>query len=97
MCAALLLRKMIGKSLLSNQYVNLANFFGGDISSRGGIRVAVKNLDGDTKADLVVGSGSGAGSRVTGYLGKNIAADGTPAAQFDFDSISGFSGGVFVG
>ncbi len=86
-----------GKSLLSNQYVNLANFFAGDISSRGGIRVAVKDLDGDTKADLVVGSGAGAGSRVTGYLGKNIAADGTPTAQFDFDALAGFSGGVFVG
>ncbi len=86
-----------GKSLLSNQYVNLANFFGGDVNSRGGIRVAVKNLDGDNRADLVVGSGSGAGSRVTGYLGKNIAASGTPPAQFDFDSISGFTGGVFVG
>ncbi len=86
-----------GKSLLSNQYVNLANFFGGDINSRGGIRVAVKNLDGDNRADLVVGSGAGAGSRVTGYLGKNIAADGTPTAQFDFDALAGFSGGVFVG
>ncbi len=60
-------------------------------------RVAVKNLDGDNRADLVVGSGSGAGSRVTGYLGKNIAASGTPAAQFDFDALAGFSGGVFVG
>ncbi len=102
-----------GRSLLSNQYVNLANFFGGDVNSRGGIRVAVKNLDGDTKADLVVGSGTGAGSRVTGYLGKNIAADGTPTTQFDFDALiaadgtpttqfdfdalAGFTGGVFVG
>ena len=86
-----------GKSLLSNQYVNLANFFGVDVDSRGGIRVAVKNLDGDTKADLVVGSGAGAGSRVTGYLGANIAADGTPLAQFDFDALDGFTGGVFVG
>ena len=25
------------------------------------------------------------------------AADGTPAAQFDFDALAGFSGGVFVG
>ena len=75
----------------------MASFFGGDVNSRGGIRVAVKNLDGDTKADLVVGSGSGAGSRVTGYLGRNIAADGTPTAQFDFDALAGFSGGVFVG
>ena len=70
---------------------------GGRANSRGGIRVAVKDLDGDKKADLVVGSGTGAGSRVTGYLGKNIATDGTPTAQFDFDSFAGFTGGVFVG
>ncbi len=86
-----------GKSLLTNQYVNLANFFGGDVDSRGGIRVAVKNLDGDTKADLVVGSGAGAGSRLTGYLGANIGPSGTPTTQFDFDALAGFSGGVFVG
>ncbi len=48
-----------GKALLNNEYVNLANFFGGDVNSRGGIRVAVKDLDGDTNADLVVGSGAG--------------------------------------
>ncbi len=86
-----------GKSLLTNTQTNLANFFGGDVNSRGGIRVAVKNLDADTKADLVVGSGSGAGSRVTGYLGANIAASGTPPVQFDFDAFAGFTGGVFVG
>ena len=84
-----------GKSLLSNQYVTLANFFGGDVNSRGGIRVAVKNLDGDARADLVVGSGSGSGSRITGYLGANIAASGTPPAVFDFDA--GFGDGIFVG
>ncbi|MBX3401625.1 MAG: VCBS repeat-containing protein, partial [Gemmataceae bacterium] len=86
-----------GKSLLSNQYVNLANFFGGDPNSRGGIRLAVKDLDGDNRADLVVGSGSKAGSRVTAYLGKSIAPAGTPPAALDFDSFAGFTGGVFVG
>jgi predicted outer membrane repeat protein len=86
-----------GKSLLNNQYVNLANFFGGDPNSRGGIRMAVKDLDSDNRADLVVGSGSGAGSRVTAYLGKNIAPAGTPPNTLDFDSFAGFTGGVFVG
>ncbi len=86
-----------GKALLNNEYVNLANFFAGDINNRGGIRVAVKNLDGDSKADLLVGSGSGAGSRIIGYLGKNITPDGTPTTQFDFDALAGFTGGVFVG
>ena len=82
---------------MSNHYTNLANFFGGDVNSRGGIRLTVKDLDDDNKADLVVGSGTGAGSHVAAYLGKNIAPAGTPATQFDFDSIGGFTGGVFVG
>jgi hypothetical protein len=75
----------------------VANFFGGDPSNRGGIRVAVKNLDNDNLADLVVGSGDGAGSRITAYLGANIAPAGTPPVEFDFDVFPGFVGGVFVG
>jgi uncharacterized repeat protein (TIGR01451 family) len=86
-----------GKGLLSGTQTQLANFFAGDTASRGGIRLAVKNLDGDTRADLVVGAGTGAGSRVTGYLGKNIPADGTPPERFAFDAFAGFTGGVFVG
>jgi hypothetical protein len=74
----------------------LANFFGGDVNSRGGIRVATRHFDADTKADLVVGAGSGAGSRVTGYLGANIAPSGTPPVFLSFDAFPGFSGGVFV-
>jgi hypothetical protein len=75
----------------------LANFFGGDPNNRGGIRLTVKDLDGDNKADLVVSSGEGAGSHVTAYLGKNIPTIGTPSAALDFDAFPGFSGGVFVG
>ncbi len=85
-----------GNELRNDQYNILANFFGGDTNSRGGIRLAVKNLDNDTKADLVVGAGSGAGSRVTSYLGTNLAV-GNATASLDFDSFPGFSGGVFVG
>jgi hypothetical protein len=47
----------------------LANFFGGDEASRGGVRVAVKNLDDDARADVLVAAGDG----VIGYLGKTIA------------------------
>jgi hypothetical protein len=86
-----------GKGLLSGTQTQLANFFAGDVNNRGGIRVAVKNLDGDARADLVVGSGMGGGSRVTGYLGKNILSDTAPPEQFGFDAFVGFSGGVFVG
>jgi hypothetical protein len=66
-------------------------------ATRGGVRVAVKDLDGDARADLVVGAGAGAGSRVTGYLGATVGPAGKPAAVFDFDAFPGFTGGVFVG
>ncbi|HJZ59772.1 MAG TPA: VCBS repeat-containing protein, partial [Gemmataceae bacterium] len=75
----------------------LANFFAGNIENRGGVRVAAKDLDNDAHADLVVGDGTGAGSRVTAYLGKNIALNGTPPAEDAFDAYPGFNGGVFVG
>jgi hypothetical protein len=75
----------------------LANFFGGDPNSRGGIRLSVKDLDGDNRADLVVGAGAGAGSRVTSYLGKAIPTDGPPAENYAFEAVGGFKGGVFVG
>jgi hypothetical protein len=74
----------------------LANFFAGDVNNRGGIRVAAKDLDGDQFADLVVGSGQNAGSRVTSYLGKNFSGGDAPE-NFAFDAFSGFTGGVFVG
>jgi uncharacterized protein (TIGR03118 family) len=74
-----------------------ANFFAGDPNGRGGVRVAVKELDGDNKADLVTGSGTGDGSHVTEFLGKNIAASGTPPTFQAFDAFPGFTGGVFVG
>jgi hypothetical protein len=77
--------------------VQVANFFAGDAANRGGVRVAAGDLDGDAVADLVVGSGDGAGSRVTGYAGKSIPADGTPPDLFAFDAFPGFLGGVFTG
>ncbi|HET6575657.1 MAG TPA: CHRD domain-containing protein [Fimbriiglobus sp.] len=86
-----------GKDLLTGTQTQVANFFAGDVTNRGGIRLTAKDLDGDDKADLVVGAGTGAGSRVTGYLGSTIPADGTPPEQFAFDAFPGFTGGVYVG
>jgi hypothetical protein len=75
----------------------LANFFAGNVDNRGGVRVATKDLDNDVRADVVVGDGSGAGSHVSTYLGKNVAANGTPPVKDSFDAFAGFLGGVFVG
>jgi hypothetical protein len=89
-----------GQGLVRNgsaQPVGLANFFGGDPSNRGGIRVASEDLDGDGRSDLIVGAGVGAGSRVTVYLGKNLAPNATPPEDRALDVFPGFSGGVYVG
>jgi hypothetical protein len=72
----------------------LGNFFAGDPNNRNGVRVAVKNLDGDALSDLIVGDGSS--SQVTGYYGVDFTG-GAPAQQFAFDAFPGFTGGVFVG
>ena len=75
----------------------LGNFFAGNPDNRGGVRVVVKNLDGDTKADLVVGDGTGAGSRVTSYAGPGITPTAAPTELRDLETFPGFVGGVFVG
>ncbi|WP_088252982.1 FG-GAP-like repeat-containing protein [Fimbriiglobus ruber] len=89
-----------GASLLSSNGqapTMVANFFAGDPSLRSGARVAVKNLDGDGSADLVVGLATGTGTQVATYLGKDLTASGTPTAAAELDPFPGFTGGVFVG
>jgi hypothetical protein len=86
-----------GHDLLAGTETPLANFFGGNPDNRGGIGVAVKDLDGDNKADIVVGDGAGSGSAVTAYYGKSIGPTNAPAPAFGFDAAPGFTGGVFVG
>ncbi|MGL4422672.1 MAG: hypothetical protein ACRCZF_18530, partial [Gemmataceae bacterium] len=85
-----------GKDLLSNQYTVLNNFFAGDDSNRGGVRIGVRNIDNDTKADLVVGAGTGAGSTVTIYAGTTLDR-GTATPLNRFEAVEGFRGGIFVG
>ena len=86
-----------GNALLVNVEIPVGDFFAGDPNSRGGVRVAVKNLDGDNRADIITGSGTGAGSKVTSYFGKNINGIGQIPEAFSFDAFPGFAGGVFVG
>jgi hypothetical protein len=86
-----------GSALLAGKQLRTIDFFAGDTANRGGLRVAVKDLDGDALADLVVGAGSGAGSRVTGYSGRGTLVNGSPSEAFAFDALPGFTGGVFVG
>jgi hypothetical protein len=90
-----------GRSLVqygSGTLPQIANFFDGDLNSRNGIRVAVKDLDGDARADLLVGVGPTGGSTVTSYLATALIANpGAPASSLNFDAFTAFTGGVFVG
>lgn len=81
-----------GAALTQGKEVRVKDFFAGDVANRGGIRVSVKNLDADMKADLLVGAGPGGGSRATAYLGSNLNT-----ALWQEDLFPGFTGGVFVG
>ncbi|HEX4611805.1 MAG TPA: FG-GAP repeat protein, partial [Urbifossiella sp.] len=68
------------------------DFFGlDDPNFRGGVRVAVGDLTGDGKPDLVVGAGTGGGSRVAVYDATALLADSSHPVRvvndfFAFDS-----------
>src|SRR6185312_17001924 len=52
-----------GQTLVKNGFLNalrtpIANFFGGDPSSRNGVTVSARNLDNDGRADVLIGDGS---------------------------------------
>lgn len=86
-----------GAEMMAGRQTSEANFFGGDPNNRGGIRLAVKDLDGDARADLLTGSGPGGGSQVTGYRGIVLFQNPTPTELFTFESQLGSRNGVFVG
>lgn len=75
----------------------VANFFAGDPSTRGGIRVTAKDLDGDRFADLVSGAGPGVRPEVTRFSGQELSR-GNPARIDSFLAFDPeFVGGIFVG
>jgi hypothetical protein len=70
----------------------------GGPADRGGVRVAAKDADGDSKADVVVGSGEGPPSRARVYPGRAVTPAGEPTPSGDLDPFAQtLSGGVFVG
>lgn len=77
-----------GRDLLVNAPTRTLDFFAGDPDGRGGARVAVTDLDGDGRGDLIAGAGTG--SQVTAY-------DAATRPLFARDAFPGFAGGVFVG
>ncbi|VTS06302.1 FG-GAP-like repeat-containing protein [Tuwongella immobilis] len=79
----------------------LSNFFAFSPDLRGGVRVAVKNIDGDALADLVVGTGGGVSARVQTYRASllNLVAPNAGPIQEAFTPFPDPLGlnGVYVG
>jgi hypothetical protein len=76
----------------------LANFFAGDDTLRGGIRLATADTDGNGTVDLITGSGDGEASRLRAYKSFNLLTAPNPLADQVLDPFgSVLSTGVFVG
>ena len=75
------------------------DFFAYEDTFRGGVTVAVGELTGDSRADIVAGSGVGGGPRVRVFDATVVAAgSSTPAALSDFFAYDqAFRSGVNVG
>jgi serralysin len=72
----------------------LASFFAYDPGATVGMRVAVVDLDGDGKAEIVTAPGAGGAPHVRAF---RVAGDGTVAEVAGFFAYdAGFLGGVFV-
>jgi surface-anchored protein len=79
----------------------LANFFAFDTNQRGGVRVSVKDLDGDTRLDVVAATGDNSAPRVVVFPGGNLppSGQGTPTGGATLSPFSDptLAAGVFVG
>ena len=72
----------------------IASFFAGDLNNRGGVPVAARNVDADTRAEIVAGSSAGS----TPGVGVYKISSGTASQVSSFLAFeSSFLGGVFVG
>jgi hypothetical protein len=93
-------QKVTAGDVAGAQASPVANFFvAGNSADRGGVRVAVKDADGDSRADVAVGSGEGSPAKIRVYLGASFASAGEPGAFQDLDLFGGIAlaGGVYVG
>ena len=90
-------RIFAGTDLLAGVVTPKNDFFSGDLTSRGGVRVVVKNLNGDANADLITSDGPGGGNKARVYVGDFLIGNNPPFGLATFDQLPGYTGGVFVG
>ena len=72
------------------------DFFAGDPTSRAGVRIAVKDIDGDGRPDIYAANGTGGSSAVRIYYNRDLGTNPPPLGD-TFDDFPGFTGGIFVG
>ena len=83
-----------GKVLVqSNKRTQAANFTPAGSSSTTGVRMAVRDIDGDGKQDIVTASGE----LVSAFKGGSLPTSGKPPLLFSFDPDTSVTGGVWVG
>jgi hypothetical protein len=87
-------RVLSGAAIVGGTQTELANFTPG--TGTGGAPVAVKDLDGDQFADILVGATAPAAGVVTGFLGSTVRGS-SATLLFSDTTNAGFTGGVFVG
>lgn len=76
----------------------LANFFAGDDTSRGGIRLSVEDVDRDGHTDIIAGAGTETQPVVTMYLGSQVPFNGTPPTYLQYRIFDAdYEGGIFLG
>lgn len=91
------LQVLSGAALLAGETAVLANHFLGNSELRSGLRIAVKNLDGDSHADLVTGNGPGSEENVRIHFGSELLAAPGPGLAVNPFFSSNFADGVWVG
>jgi len=83
-----------GKDLLNGVKTQRANFFTGSPESRGGVRLAIRDLNADGRSELVAATGP----NVAAYDLNNLPRDGSPALKLQLQPFGpAMSTGVFVG
>ncbi|MBX9628630.1 MAG: DUF4394 domain-containing protein [Gemmataceae bacterium] len=86
-----------GATLGASAPTVLANFFAYESTFRGGVYVAVGDVNADGQADVIAGTGNGGGPRVQVFGGQGLTGTNQTVLANFFTVESTFRGGVTVG